>query len=218
LNGNSIIAEIKRCKKCGNDKSVEAFALRSNGNRRSECKECKSATERLRRASPHLFVKIPLTDEERFWSKVDKNGPTPVHCPELGPCWVWTAGCFSDGYGAFRPEGSNNVPAHRYSFVLEYGPMLDDILGEEVIILHACDNPPCIRPSHLYQGITEENVADRQAKGRSARGTQMPQTKLTPEQKQQIRDLYSSGKYTQAEIGAQFNIHGGHVCRVIREK
>jgi hypothetical protein len=96
--------------------------------------------------------------------------------------------------------------------------MMDDILGEEVIVLHACDNPPCVRPSHLYQGITEENVADRHSKGRSARGAQMPQTKLTPEQKQLIRDLYASGKYTQAEIGAQFNVHVGHISRVLRGK
>jgi hypothetical protein len=25
---------------------------------------------------------------ERFWVKVNKDGPVPVHCPELGPCWV----------------------------------------------------------------------------------------------------------------------------------
>jgi hypothetical protein len=38
----------------------------------------------------------PLTqqDIERFWSKVDRNGPVPEHRPELGPCWVWTAGTF----------------------------------------------------------------------------------------------------------------------------
>jgi hypothetical protein len=29
------------------------------------------------------------TLEERFWEKVDKNGPVPAHRPELGPCWVW---------------------------------------------------------------------------------------------------------------------------------
>ena len=28
---------------------------------------------------------------ERFWSKVDKNGPIPSHRPELGPCWIWIA-------------------------------------------------------------------------------------------------------------------------------
>ena len=28
--------------------------------------------------------------EERFWPKVDKNGPVPEPHPELGPCWVWT--------------------------------------------------------------------------------------------------------------------------------
>ena len=40
----------------------------------------------------------------RFWSKVDKNGPVPAHCPELGPCWVWT-GEKRKGYGRLKIDG-----------------------------------------------------------------------------------------------------------------
>jgi hypothetical protein len=36
--------------------------------------------------------------------------------------------------------------------------------------LHHCDNPPCARPSHLFEGTQAENDADRHAKGRDARG------------------------------------------------
>ena len=51
---------------------------------------CKLHYERWqRRGDPRA---APSTLEERFWRKVDKNGPIPEHRPELGPCWVWTAG------------------------------------------------------------------------------------------------------------------------------
>lgn len=55
---------------------------------------------------------------DRFWSKVDKNGP--LH-PTLGTrCWIWTASKDGCGYGMFKiADGSKNghcERAHRYSF------------------------------------------------------------------------------------------------------
>lgn len=41
------------------------------------------------------------TAPERFWSKVNKNGNVPKHCPELGKCWEWNAGKDTYGYGSF---------------------------------------------------------------------------------------------------------------------
>ncbi len=37
---------------------------------------------------------------QRFWAKVDKNGPVSAHAPSLGQCWLWT-GCVLNGYGQF---------------------------------------------------------------------------------------------------------------------
>jgi hypothetical protein len=82
-------------------------------------------------------------------------------------------------------------------------------------LLHACDNRACVRPAHLSVGTTLENVADRQAKGRTADGEQMPQTKVNDWQKQEIRDLYALGTYTQAQIAEKFGIHQGSVSRIL---
>jgi hypothetical protein len=98
--------------------------------------------------------------EERFWSRVDKDGPVPEHCPELGPCWIWT-GTIDDGYGMIRANGRSQ-PAHRVGYELQQGPIPTGLR-----VLHRCDNPPCVRGNHLRTGTQKENVQDMYNKGRA---------------------------------------------------
>jgi hypothetical protein len=51
--------------------------------------------------------------------------------------------------------------AHRVAWTLVNGKIHDGLL-----VLHACDNPPCCRPSHLRLGTHRDNVLDAVAKGR----------------------------------------------------
>lgn len=112
-----------------------------------------------------LYRAIPaLTPEqiERFWSKIDKNGPVPAHRPDLGPCHLWTAGCTPQGYGAFK-VGDSNYAAHRVAWTLVNGPISADLLA-----CHHCDNPPCCNLAHLFEGTQADNIADCVRKGRAA--------------------------------------------------
>jgi len=98
---------------------------------------------------------------DRFWAKVDKNGP--VH-PVLGtPCWIWTGARIRHGHGVLGGPGQygRKVLVHRFSYELQVGPIPD-----EMEICHHCDNPPCVRPSHLFPGTHQQNMADSIAKGR----------------------------------------------------
>ena len=99
---------------------------------------------------------------ERFFGKVDPNGPVPEHAPELGPCWVWTGGITSAGYGEIKVDGLVML-AHRVAYWLAHGRLPDHD------VLHQCDNPPCVRPSHLFAGTDVDNFRDAVAKGRSRR-------------------------------------------------
>lgn len=89
--------------------------------------------------------------EERFWAKVNKNGPVPEHRPDLGSCWEWTA-ALTNGYGAFgiasTPDRPNQwrgiVRAHRFSYELLIGPIPDGL-----DIDHLCRNTVCVRVTHL---------------------------------------------------------------------
>jgi hypothetical protein len=90
-----------------------------------------------------------------FWSRVDLTGP----------CWVWQGprsgrmayGCF---YVARR-----RVWAHRYSWELAHGTV-----PAGLSVLHHCDNPPCVRPAHLWVGTAMDNAHDRDRKGRQRSG------------------------------------------------
>lgn len=99
-------------------------------------------------------------DKARFWAKVNKEGPIPPHRPELGKCWIWIASLTtSGGYGNIHIQGKV-LRANRISFELENGP-----LGDGLCALHHCDNPACIRPTHLFSGTRADNNRDMTEKG-----------------------------------------------------
>lgn len=99
--------------------------------------------------------------------KVDKNGPTQTHCPELGPCWVWTAARCSFGYGMFRLN-KKTIQAHIVAYTLAYGPLPKG----KPCVLHACDGGAvgCVRPFHLFPGTHSDNTRDKVMKGRQMKG------------------------------------------------
>lgn len=104
---------------------------------------------------------VPST-EDLFWLKVDKNGPT---MPKMDTnCWVWTGATDSDGYGVFAVK-RRLTGAHRFGYVIQNGDIPDGHL-----IMHKCDNPPCVRGTHLGTGTNEANLRDMAEKGRARGG------------------------------------------------
>ena len=105
-----------------------------------------------------MHPQFTISEIQRFWSHVDISGE----------CWTWTASRQWNGYGVFvlgRPSTPRKVSAHRFSWALHFGEIP---VGLQV--LHHCDNPPCVRPDHLFTGTNLDNRLDSVAKGRQARG------------------------------------------------
>lgn len=111
------------------------------------------ATPRVKRGPRQLPRRL------RFFARVDVRGPDE--------CWVWLAGTQLRGYGHFYDDDRRNRRAHRVAVELATGVPLAD----EVVVLHSCDNPPCVNARHLKVGTQVENLEDMRAKGRGYRFT-----------------------------------------------
>lgn len=80
--------------------------------------------------------------------------------PDSG-CWLWISGKDKDGYGHFVIEKKIRMRAHRFSWILYQGEITNGLW-----VLHSCDTPSCVNPSHLWLGTPKENSNDRDRKGR----------------------------------------------------
>lgn len=169
-----------------------------------------------------MSPKTTMSLEDRFWSKVDTSGD----------CWVWTDNRFRRGYGKIS-IGNKQRRAHRVAWELTNGPIPDGLL-----VCHSCDNPPCVRPDHLFLGTTEHNVQDRVEKGRTAMaekhgrhthperyraGSSRPgreaennsNARLTWEQVREIRTLAAQG-WPNTHIARQFAVTPARIGQIVR--
>lgn len=97
------------------------------------------------------------TPEERFFAKVDRQGPFPDHTDPLisvmTRCWQWTAAVQKDGYGHFW-DGQAMVLAHRFSYQIANGVIPEGMQSD-----HLCRNRLCVRPDHLEAVTQRQNMA-----------------------------------------------------------
>lgn len=140
-----------------------------------------------------------ISNIERFWSKVETSDN----------CWLWLGNKDKDGYGLFYKDSHRHrAPAVAYEWA--YGPV-----PEGMWVLHRCDNPTCVKPSHLFLGTCIENVADRVKKGRGAYGERNGGgVKMSDEKVVTMRAQYATGAFTFVHLGKLYGV-SQHTARRI---
>ena len=95
------------------------------------------------------------TREERFWAMVEKTDG----------CWLWKGATSRRGYGVlgtWSEKPGSVVLASHFMWMLQTGAWPTPGL----FVCHHCDNPPCVRPDHLFIGTPKDNHDDMVRKGR----------------------------------------------------
>lgn len=143
--------------------------------------------------------KKPTLEEvkDRFMSKVDI----------AGECWIWQGVKLPKGYGvffvpkAFRDRSAESMTAHRAAYMLFKGK-----IPEKAIVCHACDNPSCVNPEHLFLGDNSSNMRDCASKGR------INTAKLTPSDVIEIRN----SREPVSLLAQRFGVTGATISAVKR--
>ena len=148
---------------------------------------------------PNQYTIISL--QERFWSK--------VNITNLLDCWEWTASKDSCGYGTFI-YNKKFISSNRMAYILVYGN-----IPINMHVLHKCDNPTCCNPAHLFLGTHQDNMIDRNRKGRCAK-IQSELTHLSKLKKSQVMEIRNSND-TVTNLARRFGVTYSTIWKVKRK-
>lgn len=119
-----------------------------------------TATVRRKRTTPRQTFELSAEDAAKFWDGVG--------VPNVRGCREWQRGKTTAGYGVFwhKPDAGPVKPlyTHRLAYTLSKGE-----IPTGLVVIHACDNPACVEPSHLSIGSQKDNMRDMAQKGRDWR-------------------------------------------------
>lgn len=148
-------------------------------------------------------VLITLPDINRFFEYVNKTET----------CWEWLG--YLDGRGYARLSiGRTATLGHVLSYLLHNGP-----IPSGLHVCHSCDNPKCVNPNHLWLGTHQQNMEDRNKKGRCGNsgrhGEDVPTAKLSNEDVEEIRRCVKVGA-TQISMARRFKVTRGTINSLIK--
>lgn len=169
------------------------------------CRSCGGLYVSAKARASHERIHTGPSIAERLWSRVDPNGPVPPGALELGPCAIWTGHRVRDGYGRMVVNGKA-TGVHRISLALALGrPLLP---GHDAC--HRCDNPPCVRQSHLFEASHVANVDDRHVKARDATGAVNGRARLTADDVRAVRLRLAAGA-SWTTVAGEFRVGKGTI-------
>jgi len=122
-------------------------------------------------------------------------------------CWIWRGPLDNDGYGQITIRGVGYRP-HRVSYMMYNGDITSGLY-----VLHKCDRPSCVNPSHLFLGTQAENVLDCMKKGRRSVGFYHYRSKLDGNSINILVDLLKRG-YHYTYIAKKLNMSSSSIKHI----
>lgn len=157
--------------------------------------QCEAAAKTAR-------AKVQL--ERRVWSRIEKGSDSE--------CWPFM-GRRQNGYGLVD-YGNRPILAHRLVYQLKNNVELTP----DQVVCHACDNPPCCNPKHLWVGTSADNSRDMWRKGRGrtggVRGESHGCAKLSESDVLEIRASSTS----RADLAKRYGVTETQISNVISRK
>jgi hypothetical protein len=136
-----------------------------------------------------------------FWNKVNKKSDDE--------CWEWEGIILPSGYGQFKMNYID-YRAHRLAYELTHSS-----IPKGLLVCHSCDNRKCCNPKHLWLGTTQDNTQDRANKNRTASKELNGSCKLTSEDVEKIRSLYSFRKHIMKQLSNEFDVCYDTIFKII---
>jgi hypothetical protein len=137
----------------------------------------------------------------RFWKYIHKTDT----------CWLWQGGVDEFGYGRIK-IGDAAPRAHRLSYEMAFGPIPDDL-----VVMHMCDVPACVRPDHLRLGTKDENAKDRDQKRRGGtHGERNVHAKLSADQVREIRRRWTGDYGQMSALCREYGIKAPALYAIVR--
>jgi hypothetical protein len=189
----SRVIHTRSCEKCG--KTFHPKTAEINRGRGRFCSpEC------------GRYVKPRRSLEDRFFDGIGQKQPNG--------CIPWAKSVRNGWHGQIGKGGHacGMLVASRVAYDLMVGHIPDGMH-----VLHRCDNPRCVNPTHLFLGTQTDNMADKTAKGRQRKGEQCYQAKLTADAVREIRARAAAGE-GQESISREFKVSKATVCMVVKRK
>lgn len=108
---------------------------------------------------------------------------------------------FNTGYGYFKLD-NRCCGTHRVVMSI----INDGINNDSSFVLHKCDNPSCVNPSHLYFGNGKDNEKDKKERNRHARGEKINTAKLKEEDVLEMRKIRKETGLSYQNIAKMFGV------------
>lgn len=151
-------------------------------------------------------------DEARFWSYVQKLPE------EDGGCWVWIGSQTKKMYGTINMilDGKKTtVRAHVYAWQLANNHIIQ---SSNLQVCHICDHPYCVNPAHLFLGTAQDNMSDKVAKNRQAKGSKIGCSKLTEQQVLAIKQESILPNITRHILAKKYNVSIDAIHKILSGK